>query len=54
MRRFSLLIATTLLALGLGAGTVQAREPAPTIVGEAIAISRTPLSSRGLGETLAT
>ncbi len=39
MRRFSLLVATTLLALGLGAGTVQAREPAPTIVGEAIAIN---------------
>jgi len=39
MRRLSLLFATTLLALGLGAGTVQAREPGPTIVGEAVMIN---------------
>jgi transforming growth factor-beta-induced protein len=39
MRRISLFLATTLLAFGLGAGTVQAREPGPTIVGAAIALN---------------
>jgi transforming growth factor-beta-induced protein len=39
MRRISLFLITTLLAFGLGAGTVQAREPGPTIVGAAIAVN---------------
>ena len=40
MRRFSLLLATSALALAIcGVGTVQAREPGPTIVGAALAVN---------------
>ena len=40
MRRFSLLLATSALALAIGGvGTVQAREPGPSIVGAAVAVN---------------